>query len=92
MTGKRKLFFLFCRRRELEQQVQHLAGGMAVIKETLYGPTHSPPLPHSASRSRSPSPSRVADNSGALLASHGTGQSPYMISPSDCISPPGCSF
>ncbi|DBA74957.1 hypothetical protein WJX77_011846 [Trebouxia sp. C0004] len=60
------------RRRELAQQVQHLAGGVAVIKETLYGPTHRPPLPHSPSRSRSPSPTRVAGDSGALLASHGT--------------------
>ena len=72
--------------------MQHLAGGVAVIKETLYGPTHSPSLPHSPSRSRSPSPTRVAGKSGALLASHGTTQSPYMTPPFDYISPPGCSF
>ena len=91
-AGLQQVSVLTCRRRELEQQVQHLAGGVAVIKETLYGPTHSPPPPHSPSRSRSPSPTRVVGDSGALLASHGTGQSPYMIPPSDCISPPGCSF
>ena len=84
-VGLQEVSVLTCRRRELEQQVQHLAGGVAVVKETLYGPTHSRPPPHSPSRSLSPSPTPGAGDSEALLASHGMGQSPYIIPPSDCI-------
>ena len=62
----------------MEQQVQQLAGGLAVIKETLFGPVSSSARPASPSpspshppHSRSASPTRSADAPGALLASHG---------------------
>ncbi|KAL3133626.1 hypothetical protein ABBQ32_008144 [Trebouxia sp. C0010 RCD-2024] len=62
------------RRREMEQQVEHLAGGVAVIKETLFGPVPTssrPSSPSQAPHSRSASPTRIGDAPGALLASHG---------------------
>ena len=56
----------------MEQQVQHLAGGVAVIKETLFGPVSSPSRPASPTPGpRHASPSRPAKPPGALLASHG---------------------
>ncbi len=70
----------------MEQQVQHLAGGVAVIKETLYGPQHTPNHPSSPSRSRSVSPARAAEASGALLASHGMCTTPLCITPVHCLS------
>lgn len=60
----------------MEQQVQQLAGGVAVIKETLFGPVSSSGRPASPSPSHpsslgTASPTRSADAPGALLASHG---------------------
>ena len=62
---------MWCRRRELDQEVQQLAGGVTVLKETLYGPGHSSTRTSSPSPSRSVSPARGANDTGALLASHG---------------------
>ena len=58
----------------MEQQVQQLAGGVAVIKETLFGSVSSSARPASPSHPSPPgpaSPTRSADAPGALLASHG---------------------
>ena len=60
----------------MEQEVQQVAGGLAVIKETLFGPVSgsarpASPSPSHPQHSRSASPARSADAPGALLASHG---------------------
>ena len=68
---------LMCRRREMEQQVQQVAGGLAVIKETLYGGVSgsgrpASPSPRHPSHSPSAAPTCSGDAAPALLASHGT--------------------
>lgn len=59
----------------MEQQVQHLSGTVAVIRETLYGSASSPTRPASpavgGTRSQPASPSPTRADGGALLASHG---------------------
>ena len=56
----------------MEQQVQHLASGVAVIKETLFGTVSSPSRPVSpAPGPRHAYPTPHAETPGALLASHG---------------------